>query len=349
MLANLKTSAGAYISKSAPLVDYREGQELSQPLVASIRRSALVETLVFLILTIGLSYALGSTDRFLTASLHPFWIIVLLVSVQYGPREGLAAALLSSAFLLAGNLPERTLSETMYEYVWRASHVPFFWVVTALVLGAVRARQIDERTTLIEQLRSADETSSAIVEDYKHVKASKERLELRLAEERRSVLTVYEAARELETLDSIAAKTGLEHLVKIALNPKKFSLYIWKNDMLSLVSSYGWSADDNYRKMFQSNTALVGYMRKCGPALSIVNEADAALLDAQGILAAPVTNAYTGQLYGMIKIEEIGFTEMDARTAETLQALCAWTSRIYANIETYQAAVTRAYTKTQAA
>jgi hypothetical protein len=310
-------------------------------IVPRIRRAAIVETLVFLVTVVALNLAFGDATRYIGMPLHPFWIIVLLISVQYGPAEGLAAALLSTAFLLVGNLPEQSLAETMYEYILRVSFSPFLWIVTALVLGSIRARQLDERKGLLEQLWKSEEASAAIVESYKVVKQSKERLELRLAEERRSVLTMYEVAKSLETLDAAEAMAGIEQLVVVALNPKKFSLYRWKGNALCVDTSYGWTSDEEFTQKFHVNSNLVRQALRKSRVLSISREDDEALLDGQGMLAGPIVDEQTGELLGMLKIEETGFTDMGIRTRETFRIVCAWIARVYVNVDAHQDALSK--------
>src|SRR5579863_4119153 len=113
--------------------------------VPRVNRSAIVEIAVFLSAVVLLDFMFGDGTRFINTTLHPFWIIVLLVTVQYGPIEALIAALLSSAVLLVGNLPEQSLNETMYQYILRVTFNPTLWIMTALILGSLRARQRAER------------------------------------------------------------------------------------------------------------------------------------------------------------------------------------------------------------
>ena len=163
-LLNEPVAVAARVAALAPSL--RQGSDIGLAHSHRLRRSAIIETVGLLFVLTAIDLVFGNGDRFATTSPHPFWLVVLLISAQYGPREGLTAALLSSTFLLLGNMPERSLSETMYDYVWIVSQQPFFWIVTALVLGGIRARQIEERDVLIEQVRLVNETSVAIIENY---------------------------------------------------------------------------------------------------------------------------------------------------------------------------------------
>ena len=301
-----------------------------------LRRAAILETLVFLTAVTLLNQFFGDGTRFIDMPMHPFWVIVLLITVQYGPAESLIAALLASAFLLVGNLPEQTLEETMYEYILRITMSPFLWIVTALVLGSIRARQLEERKSLFEQLWKSEEAAGAIVDNYKAMKQSKERLELRLAEERCSVLTIYEVAKSLETLDPAEALAGVEKLVRTALNPKKFSIFRWQNNGFVLEAAYGWETPDAYMSRFNTHSSLVRQIAKKKRILSVAKQDGEKALNGQGMLAGPIIDERMQDVIGMLKIEDIEFMDLNARTYELFRVICAWIARVHINIETYE-------------
>ena len=303
-----------------------------------LRMVAIVEAMVFMAAVVAFNFIAGDGTRYMHVSLHPFWIVVLLISVQYGPAEGLVTSLLASAFLLVGNIPEQSLSETMYDYILHITLLPFLWIVTALVIGFIRGRQINDRNTLFEQLSKATEASAAIVDSYKSIKLSKERLELRLAEERRSILTVYEIAKTLETLDPVAAIKGIEQLVHVALNPKKFSLYSYKNDSMTLLLSHGWEKEDEFARSYDAQHSLVKEAQQ-KHILSVTRKDEEVLLAGQGMLAGPIFDEQTGTVIGMLKIEEIGFTDIGVRSRETFRIVCAWIAKVTMNVEAHQKAV----------
>ena len=135
---------------------------------------AITETIAFLSIATLLDVFFGNGDRFISMSLHPFWVIVLLVTVQYGPKEALAASLLASAFLLVGNMPEQSVTETLYGYILRVIYLPFLWVVASLVLGAIRSRQIREKELTADRLGEAQEAYNTIANSYSALKQTKE-------------------------------------------------------------------------------------------------------------------------------------------------------------------------------
>ncbi len=169
--------------------------------ILGIRSSALLEIALFLIGMLVLDFVLFDAPhtRFFATCLHPFWIIVLLVSAQYGTKEGLVAAIASSAVLLIGNMPEQTINQDMYDYLFLVAKTPLSWLVAAVILGELRQKHIRERAELQQSLADSQEREDRITHSYQFVKDLKEKLELRIAGQLRSSVAAYQAARACAT------------------------------------------------------------------------------------------------------------------------------------------------------
>lgn len=298
-----------------------------------LRGCAVMETLAFLTLAVGLDAVFGDGTRFLGAGLHPFWIIVLLVTLQYGTGEALVTAILASVFLVVGNLPEQMMTETMYEYIFRVTWLPLLWIMTALALGSLRTRQLRERDELKTQLEQARQALQTVVNGYNTVKQAKEQLEMRLAEERCSVLTVYKIARSLETYAGADVLCAVTELVKVALRPAKFSLWRIKSHALALEAFYGWDRADEFSHSFKARSALAERVVKQQDYVSITSEQDEPLLAGQGVLAGPIRDVRTGRIYGMLKIEEMAFADLGIHSQEIFRVVCDWIGHVYASQE----------------
>ncbi len=302
----------------------------------NINGLALVESVSFLSFLVMLNMLLGDGTRFIAMPLHPFWAIILFVIVQYGPGEALVTALLASVFLLAGNMPEQTFTETMYEYIFRVMYLPLLWIITALVLGSIRSRHLQERKDLTEKLYKCRATAKTVADGYNVMKQAKEQLEMRLARERCSVLSVYNIAQSLETVDPANVHLEIAKLVKLAFNPDKFSIYIADGESMRLKISYGWENTNSYVARYDAGAAFSKYVLKHKKFLNIIHSEDEMILGGQGMLAGPIIDTRTGKVFGMLKIEDMAFMDLGARNQEIFQVVCKWAGRIYANVDKYK-------------
>lgn len=312
-------------------------ENLSGFLSRNVSRHAFMETLCFLSCALLLNILLGDGTRFIHMPLHPFWVIVLLVTVQYGQGEAIMAAVLSSLFLLVGNLPEQTFTETLYEYIFRVSYLPLLWIVTALVLGSIRARQLQDRKNTAEKFQKCKEALKTIADGYNAMKRAKEQLEMRLARERCSVLSVYSIAKSLETVDPLHVHMEVAKLIRLAFSPDKFSIFLCEGDSgLRLKESYGWNHSHPYSDRFAPDTQCFRSIVRNKRFLSILCAEDEPILNGQGMLAGPILDTRTGTVFGMLKIENIAFMDLGMRNQEIFQIVCKWAGRIYANVEKYR-------------
>lgn len=313
----------------------------TQQKVAGLRLSALLEIVLLLLLFLAIGWATGSSPRLIAVSPHPFWIIVLLISVQYGSNEGLIAVLACSLVLLVGNLPTQQIDQDFYGWLLHIMANPLMWLIAAVVLGEIRMRHIRERDALANELINAHEREKTFAESYEKVRTRKERLELNVASQVRTETAAYRAAKAIEKLDPAHVIEGAATMVESALGAEKFSLYLLEGDSLQRTLTHGWSEHDTqtlgdgYRSQNGVYQAIIG--RK--ETLSVVNESHERILAGQGVLAGPLLDTQTGQVLGMLKIESLPFLEMNLNTVESFRALCEWIAMALSNARNYQTAM----------
>lgn len=313
-----------------------EGASSDEPrYFIGLRVSALIETLIFLSGVVAFSHIFGDGTRYTNVSPHPFWIIILLVAVQYGTKEALASTVLATAFLFVGNLPPQEI-QTTYEYLLELTYRPFLWLTASVIIGELRVRQIRERLYLRARLNKAEKETEAITTAYTRMKALKESLETRLAGEMRSAVAIYEAAKALKSLDQQQILRAVEEVIVATMSPQKFSLYMLDESGFRVVSHYGWKEAEHFVANFPSDTPLYRQIVGEKRVVCILNEDDEKLLSGQGLLAGPLIDSSSGEIFGMLKIEEMNFTELGMRSVETFRILCEWIGMAYANAEKYR-------------
>jgi len=305
--------------------------------VLGLRRSAVAEILLFLAAALVIDYFFFAGDRFAQTSFHPFWIIVLLVSAQYGTGEGLLAAGLCSAGLLLGNLTEQELTQDRYQYIFELSKLPVLWFSVALILGELRMRHIRERDDLRGDLQDTRKREGDISTAYEQLSEAKDKLEARVAAQMNTALTIYEAAREIEKLDPAEVLSGMADVVRSVMKPEKFAIYILKENSLELAIHEGWDRNDSFARGFNSATGIFREVIGTQRYLCCADSADEKLLAGEGLLAGPLMSEEKGEVFGMLKIEQLGFLKLNFSNIQTFNALCRWVGTAYANARLYEA------------
>ncbi|WP_460451290.1 GAF domain-containing protein [Alsobacter sp. SYSU BS001988] len=301
--------------------------------IFGLRLAAVLETVAFLAVALAIDALFGSGKHFLGVSPHPFWIPVLLTSAFYGTNEGLAAAILSSAALLTGNVPQQGFDEDYSAWLLRITSEPALWFVAAVVLGEIRAGQDRVSQALQRRLNDAEAQAEAITEAYEKLARLKSNLEARVAAQGQTVQTMYTASRAIERRGPGEVLMGVSELVRNVLNPGKFSLFLLNGTVLEAAACQGWTADDRYLREIEATNPLFTAVVAQKRCLAVVNREHEGALDGQGMLAGPLVSAETGLVVGMLKIEEIGFAELNPSAVQNFRIVCDWIGAALANAQ----------------
>lgn len=283
-----------------------------------IRVAAWVEIACFFLLCLAIAFFTGTNFNFFSISPHPFWIVVILISVQYGTLAGLLAALVATIVYLAGPLPKHNILLEWSEYFFLLAKLPLLWFVSALILGELRMKHIRERDRLRVIAYETEEREKKLAEAYEGLKRIKERLELRVASEVPTTLMILEAFKKLEECKKDEIIPRACELIKILISPEKFSIFLLNLNQLEVVKTEGWEAKERYAGSFASTTPLFREIVEKKRVVSLTTS-DIDSLGTEGVLAAPILASPTSKVIGMIKIELMSFHQVKLVTIETLQ------------------------------
>lgn len=308
--------------------------------VASVvPRTAWIEIGLFLSAALVFDYLFRDGTRFWAVSPHPFWAIVMLVSVQYGTSGGLLAVALSTVALLVGNVPAQGLDQDYYAYLSSIVGVPLAWGTAALVFGELRRRQLVEEATLLTELAEARRREDQLARAYGNVSQVNQRLESRVAAQLRTVFTIFHAAQAVERLKTGSVLMGAEDMVNELLSPNKFSFFVLNRNVLEAVYAHGWESGDGFQRRIGNESdifqALVGQRR----FLCVADAGDEAVLGGEGVLAGPVIHGDTEEVLGVLKIEQMGFLELHVATIENFRLICEWVGAAYARAQEYESSM----------
>ncbi len=304
--------------------------------IIGVRFSAILEVLAFLSVLVLFDHLFGDGKRFIDYKIHPFWVIILLVTVQYGSLEGIMATVLSTLFLYVGNVPIQKPEETHFDYELKLALVPTLWFITAFILGEMRTRQERDKQAVQKELDLALIETKTITESYESLRQVKESLEIILAGQLRTSTLIYKTLKSLSTLNPNLIILNLEKVVQPILNPRKFSIYTLGVDGLQPVTCYGWGDEEKYVRRFPVDTALYRAIVGKQHLLCVINPEDEKILGKEGIVAAPLIDPETGEIFGMIKVEEMDFFELNIINLETFKTLCELIGLAYAHAREYQ-------------
>ncbi|MGE0253397.1 MAG: GAF domain-containing protein [Alphaproteobacteria bacterium] len=309
------------------------------PLPRGLNRAAVWEILLFVAIVLVVDAAFFDGTRFYDLRPHPFWALILLVTVQYGAGTGVLASIVAAGALLLGNLPPQRIDQDLYQYVLSVAWRPLLWLVAAVALGEIRNRLVADRNDLSKHLAEQRRENAVLAENYERLKAVNADLELRVAGQLRTVFTIYNARKAIEKLDTDSVLEGIGELTRGIIDPLKFSVFLLRGDRLELTDSSGWEDNDRYARTFDVNTPIFQWIVGRRALLSAADDEHERVLDRQGLLAGPMISLDTGEVIGMLKIEVLGFLDFNTTTVENFRIVCEWigtavgTARLYEQAE----------------
>lgn len=296
----------------------------SPRMVLGVRAVAWLEILVFIAGAVAIDTFALDGNRFWDVRPHPFWLIVILVAVQYGANASLAAALAASLALTVGNLPPPALGDDVFQYWAGIGLRPALWIGVGQILGQLRDRELADRTRLHTRIGDLEEQNQLIANGFEEVKRAKSALEARIARQFRTVVTTYRAAQSMDVTDEVRLSRGIDQLIQSILSPQKYSLWTLGPDGFELERTVGWTDEDAYDRRLELAHPMVQHILAREPALCVARPFDERKLLGQGLLAGALTDNDSGEIVGMLKVEETAFLDFNLYTLENFNVICSW-------------------------
>jgi hypothetical protein len=263
---------------------------------------AVVELLVLVALIVALGWLIPGLD---VASLEPspYWIPVLLLSLQYGTVAGLLAAAVATGLYAFNGFPEQSIGENLFAYFLRIWASPMLWIGVAVLLGQFRLRQIEVKQDLRRQLdqRTGEATTLAM---YVH------QLETKcLTLERQA--TQGRSAADLASLGALSRltepeadlETALFAVVQQALPGGALSLYRVTTAGCECVARAGSGSGAEKAHDFGSAHPLYRAVTGERRSVTVLSKGDEDVLAGLGLAAVPIFAPDSGRVVGVIKLD----------------------------------------------
>jgi polysaccharide biosynthesis protein PelD len=258
---------------------------------------------------------------FMTLEPSPFWLPVLLLSLQYGTVAGLLAAAAATAAYVFNGVAEQAVGENFFSYLLRIWALPILWIGVALVLGQFRLRQIAAKQQLRQDLVKRTNEADRLAQYASDLEGRCQTLERHLTTRSASAVKPV-----LDALAAIADPRGglLEALHVITQNVwpgSQASVSAVTVDGLVLIERSGWPETAAWSSDVASVHPLHQAVVVDRRAVSILVRGDDRVLAGLGVAAHPIVSDDGGRVIGMLKIEMIDPRFIDGDTAGHLALL----------------------------
>jgi hypothetical protein len=185
--------------------------------------------------TLGLLAAIAAlkhwffADAELTSMPHPYWLVVLLASAQYGVTGGMIATVAAAVAYLFELSPPSAVQD-FYGYAGMVAVQPTAWLATALVLGGLRSLQIYQTAELDRHLAACRRRANDLADGLERAAAEIDGLERRIATDMSSVAALSRGLSKIDLSDRCAAAESFGELFRAGTGTTTFTIYLKNPD-----------------------------------------------------------------------------------------------------------------------
>ena len=285
-------------------------------------RLAIIEIAVLLALVL-LEYLWEGSPSLTRINPHPYWIAILLLSLQYGTVSGLIAAGIAIIGTVLIGMPEPDIEERYFNYLVRVWTQPVLWLLVALVLGTFRARQIEQRDELVQQVGNLKVRSATLLDHAANLRTRCTMLERSIA-----TRTTPDAIKLLNALAQLSdAEPGrwapaLNSALSAGFPGAQISFYAIDNGQVRLILTHGLATAARPPAEIDAGHPLVAAVLREGRSVSVLTAADDDALKGLGVAAVPIY-ADPGQtagsrIVGMLKADVVEPAQINASLTRRL-------------------------------
>jgi polysaccharide biosynthesis protein PelD len=277
--------------------------------------TALVEIAVLFSVLLGAEWLYPGIELF-DIRPHPFWVPVLLLSLQYGTVSGLLAASVAIALRAWAGFPEQSGSESYFTYLVKIWIEPILWIGAAVLLGQFRMRQIGQKQELVFQVGELASQRGALADYAKNLRDHSTALERQIAGRNEpgimQTLQAIDAAYErAATGNDEQLSETLAQVMSLALPGSEATLYVADPSGLRLAANTDRRGNRELRSWVAPADPLFRTIALEAQGVSVLTAEGERRLGGAGVAAVPVfgtgepTGASGKHVVGMLKMETV--------------------------------------------
>lgn len=184
-------------------------------------------------------HILSVKEEFLSLNLHPLILVVLIISLRYGMVYGIITATFSSLiYLYVYYLLGRDLYILFVDFMYYKFLLMFY--LTAIIIGKFKDKYRNEKIKLNNRIVELEQYYKKVKEENKNYEMMHKELKHQVIGAEHSLLSLYDIAKSLQTLDPEDVFTKVIGVYTKFINAEEISIYTReKNDLLRLKIRYG--------------------------------------------------------------------------------------------------------------
>lgn len=268
---------------------------------------------------------------------HPLWLVVLAIGIRYGNVAGYVAGAAAAASYMAF----LSVDPGMHVHLPPASGLlqPFLLLAGGVVITECSRWQLSRLAHMRQRYEAAEAASRSLAEREQALLTTNAQLQEQLLKQTLSPLTLYEVAKKFNVLRVDAIYPAILDVVSHVLEADACALYLKRDDhyQLHLGSPPGWPGR---QEKLPTVSGVIARALSEGRVVSIqdrlLDEDPQAVISESALIAGLITDA-TGCAMGIVVVERMPFTKLNATNVQLFQALLEWASAALSHAQTHEA------------
>jgi len=276
---------------------------------------------------------------FIKMRFHPYWLVILFISAQYGLTAGIVSGIAAGLFygmFFYLQMPLRGGIEIFVEQ--GGLHLPLFFVGVGLLLGNLRQKYIVQETKQETALAEQALEVQRLKEMVDAGERARRVLEARIVGETSTVKTLYDSARKLDALDELEVFAGCLEILQKHFRVQKAAIYLKEGDFLMIKSALGWPAGAEVQGKIKYADSLMRLVFESGQRLTVKDfltrpDINLSAKDTGSTLAIFPVKDSVGNVIGAVNIERMDFFFFHNANLEIMDLIVEWLSAALSKAE----------------
>ena len=301
----------------------------------------IAESAILLGILTLFGWAVGAQPGFRGVSPNPYVIVVCLMALRYGLRDGLLAAGQAVGWLLViGGV--QFLAQAPYPVVTQA----FLWDVMVLAgAGLLLGHLADEHLNLEAKLQGRatqlDKQLGSVRDQVGVLEEANRELVKRVTSETQTIGSLYQMAEKLSVLDLEDLYPGILDLVAEYIGAERCTLYLIEGDRLVAAGHRGWEGAPVERPSIPLEDGVMGRVVRERLTLSLRDLAIEGIPPPdQWAMSTPIIDPEGDRAIGALVVEQLPFQRLNRSNVRVLSVIGKWAGMAIRQAATYSTAVT---------
>ncbi len=283
--------------------------------------SYIVEAVILFVVIILLGFRLENLG-FVGYNFHPFYFVILLITLRYGYWKSIYSMILS-CFLYTLFYFLKTSYIGIYDIFGECYH-PIAFVAFWMFLGLLVDKDKKKIITLSEEKEQMQKTISFRENEIKKINVMNENISEELVKSSHGFNILFDTTKSLFHEDiMIFYRSAYEVLIKAIETPKAFVFY-FEGDSFKLAAPKETKAD--WTSLISNQK--VDDVRKLHKFFRIDMVEEDIASSNEPVFMGPIIHDATDTLFGLIIVEELDFLKYNKNTFRTFKNLCKWLGEI---------------------